>query len=243
MSKNMWRTNGRMNFPIDSLVLFAPFGHPELSGASFSSKDLNAFTCSVTGAVHVPPVSRDMDGDDFEAIGGVADFSFVQNTGIFTACGWMKMTDHTADRGQALCGTTQHSDEKGFQFLYDDRVAAGQDKEFRVDIMKGELGVPVITSIGAANIITDNNFHFWVCTGDGSNAFFRVDRGNKAQGTSSMAAKSSGDSTNVMRAGATNGATPAHFLIGSQGTGWIFNADLSDNILDHIYDTTQRRYI
>ena len=30
MSKNMWRTNGRLNFPIDSLAFFGPFWHPQL---------------------------------------------------------------------------------------------------------------------------------------------------------------------------------------------------------------------
>lgn len=51
---NLWRRKSglvtRRNFPIDGLVFYAPLWHPELSGSPFLSKDLNAHSCTVTGA-------------------------------------------------------------------------------------------------------------------------------------------------------------------------------------------------
>ena len=78
MSRNLWRTHGRMNFPIDSLILYIPFGHPELNGSPFTSKDLNAFTCTVTGATHVPPTHRLFAGDD--------DVAFAVSVGKGSCC-------------------------------------------------------------------------------------------------------------------------------------------------------------
>jgi len=65
ISKNMWRRNGRLNLPLNGLVLYAPLWHPELSGSPFLSKDLNAHSCTVTGATW-GITGRTFDGaDDF----------------------------------------------------------------------------------------------------------------------------------------------------------------------------------
>jgi len=71
VNKNLWsrRQSGlyapkRMNFPLDGLQLYVPLGHPELSGSTIVSKDLNAHSCAVVGAVHNPPLSRFFDGVD-----------------------------------------------------------------------------------------------------------------------------------------------------------------------------------
>ena len=57
--RNLWATTQhgllapkRMNFPIDSLELYLPLWHPELSGSPIISKDLNAISSTVTGATH-----------------------------------------------------------------------------------------------------------------------------------------------------------------------------------------------
>ena len=64
MPRNMWRTRNRMNFPLDSLALYLPLWHPELSGSSFLSKDLNAYSCTVIGATWGIQ-GRTFDGDDY----------------------------------------------------------------------------------------------------------------------------------------------------------------------------------
>ena len=62
-ANTLWRRNGRLRFPIDGLVLYAPLWHPELSGSPFLSKDLNAHSFSVTGAVW-GSTGRILDGID-----------------------------------------------------------------------------------------------------------------------------------------------------------------------------------
>lgn len=62
-SKNMWRNKGRLNFPINGLVLYAPLWHPELNTSPFISKDLNAHSCTVTGATWGIQ-GRTFDGSD-----------------------------------------------------------------------------------------------------------------------------------------------------------------------------------
>ncbi len=47
----------------NSLVLYAPLWHPELTGSPFLSKDLNAFSCAVTGATWGSQ-GRTFDGTD-----------------------------------------------------------------------------------------------------------------------------------------------------------------------------------
>uniref|UniRef100_A0A6M3IXU7 Putative structural protein n=1 Tax=viral metagenome TaxID=1070528 RepID=A0A6M3IXU7_9ZZZZ len=57
VNSNMWRraqgglyAPARRRFPINGLVFYAPLWHPELNADPFISKDLNAFSCDVTGA-------------------------------------------------------------------------------------------------------------------------------------------------------------------------------------------------
>jgi hypothetical protein len=66
-----------MNFSLDGLVLYVPLWHPELSGSSFLSKDLNAHVCTVTGATWGLQ-GRACDGDDYIDCGSNASL----NTGI-----------------------------------------------------------------------------------------------------------------------------------------------------------------
>lgn len=52
-SKNMWRSKGRLNFPVDGLVYYAPLWHPELNVSPFKAWDLvtpGTHSCTVTGA-------------------------------------------------------------------------------------------------------------------------------------------------------------------------------------------------
>lgn len=51
MPRNLWRTWERANFPLSGLELYLPLWHPELSGATIVSKDLNAHSCTVVGAL------------------------------------------------------------------------------------------------------------------------------------------------------------------------------------------------
>ena len=52
---------------------------------------------------------------DIEPFGSVDTFSFIQNTGIFTICAWVKLTDTTTTTQRAIMGNNRNtSSEKGF---------------------------------------------------------------------------------------------------------------------------------
>ena len=71
MSRNIWRTDGRMNFPLDGLEYYLPLWHPELSGSPITAKIPlgGSVTAAVTGATHVPPTHRSFITDDFIDLG------------------------------------------------------------------------------------------------------------------------------------------------------------------------------
>ena len=100
VKRNLWATQQsglyapkRMNFPLDSPELYLPLWHPELSGSPIISKDLNAVSCTVTGAVHVPPTHRAFDGDDFINIGTGVNINGTQSFGAWFKYGSYTNTD------------------------------------------------------------------------------------------------------------------------------------------------------
>ncbi len=78
--KNMWRTNGRLNFPLNGLVLYAPLWHPQLSGSPFNAWDVANGTvrsCTVIGATVWGIQGRTFDGtDDWISIPNHATLNF-----------------------------------------------------------------------------------------------------------------------------------------------------------------------
>jgi len=87
VTRNLWSTQQsglmvpkRMNLPLDSLELFLPLWHPELSGASFKSKDLNAQACVAVGGPQ-DSQGRVFDGDDYITMTGASQLDF---TGDFS---------------------------------------------------------------------------------------------------------------------------------------------------------------
>lgn len=94
VKRNLWATRQsgllapkRMNFPIDSLALYMPLWHPELSGSPIVSKDLNTISGTVTGAVHSPPLGRVFDGDDDIDLGNDPALDITTSFSIFA---WIK---------------------------------------------------------------------------------------------------------------------------------------------------------
>ncbi len=97
VNNNLWRRNqgglyapDRRRFPLNGLVLFIPLWHPELTGSPFLSKDLNAFSCAVTGATW-GTTGRTFDGiNDYIATGAFTALDF--GASDWTALVWAKIT-------------------------------------------------------------------------------------------------------------------------------------------------------
>lgn len=88
MPRNLWRSWDRLNFPLPGLVLYLPFGHPELSGSPIISKDLDAHSFVVSGTTH-GLLGRTFDGDD-KIKKAIANFRSGDSQGTIVA--WHKGT-------------------------------------------------------------------------------------------------------------------------------------------------------
>jgi hypothetical protein len=111
VKRNLWFTEQgrvkRANFPIDGLVLYAPLWHPELSGSPFLSKDLNAHTCTVTGA------TWGLQGRTFN---GTSDYIDCGSNGVLFPSGdltieaWIQKNDALTEAGIVNC----YASNKGY---------------------------------------------------------------------------------------------------------------------------------
>lgn len=151
--------------------------------------------------------------DFIDAIGAVADFSFIQNTGIFTIEVWIKLDDYTADALQVIISNTPTSAEKGFTFQYENRVSQGSQRRLEIAISKG--GSFVIVANTQDDVIGDNDWHYLAVTGDGTNIEFYIDgvHYDDESGTT-MGTKSSGDSDRILNIGRNPYTTPLGYLDG-----------------------------
>lgn len=129
VNRNLWATRQsgllapkQMNFSIDRLQLYLPLWHPELSGTTIISKDLNAHSCTVTGAIHNPPTHRFFDGNDDKIV--VPNHASLAGMTSFTVEVWMK-SDGDAGALNGLIGKYDTAKKEWFTSLDDDLSAIG----------------------------------------------------------------------------------------------------------------------
>lgn len=178
--------------------------------------------------------------DDYvTSIGSVADFSFVQNTLIFSISGWIQISN-LANRNFIL-GPTGASAEKGFLFGWDTFSSAVGDHALRFVGFLGTGGVFVVDAHSNNNAtILDNNWHHVavVSTAAAANKItFYVDGVAKTTTyNAAFNAVSSGDSTRLLTLGALNSATPPLLPFGgSIDDIRIWNRALSQNEIWQLY--------
>lgn len=133
--------------------------------------------------------------DYVDNIGGVSNFSFIQNTGIFTISAWVKLTDLSTARyflGNNDAATTS----KGFYMGY-----TGASGTLRLTLTYGVSG-QVTISVDRSNIFTDTNWVHVCCVGDG--LLLRTYRNGTFIGSNSFGTFSTGDSTRTLSVGRIN---------------------------------------
>ncbi len=164
-------------------------------------------------------------------LGGYPDFSFVQNTGVFTIEAWIKLSDPTALISCSVAGSTATSVEKGFYCSWDNRDGVAQ-AQLRMAIQKGD-GTPVVSAYSSVDAITDTNYHHVVFRGDGSNVSFFVD-GVRAGNDTPIGTLSTGDSTRGLNIARNNYSTPSGYFNGALDEVAVYNRALTDlEIADH----------
>jgi len=226
VTKNIWSVkNGlvrRRNFSIDRLQLYLPLGHPELSGSPIVSKDINAVSCTVTGAVHAPPTSRTFSGDDY-----ISFTSPLAAGDTFTAIAWFKQTTR--------------ADSRIFMFNITDG-AGTQGMGFGIDT-SNQLRV-VYDGVVWGNGTTVPDLATWYLgmmtrVADVSNLYI-----NGSASVISTLDNTPQDGGTEIRIGVGSNATiPTYFLKGAVGEVWFYNRALGAGEWAGIYNNTLWRYV
>ncbi|MGI9302296.1 MAG: RHS repeat-associated core domain-containing protein [Gammaproteobacteria bacterium] len=160
-----------------------------------------------------------------DEIGATADYSFVQNTGIFTLEAWIRLDDHTAAiNGQTIMASAVSTSKKGFMLLYDNSAVVGSGV-LRLLLLNGSR--TAIVDARAHNAIKDNDAHHVVVTGDGTNINFYVD-GVKQTAPETIGALSAGDASFRLSIGSGYNRRHIHLFDGVIDEVAIYSATLSD---------------
>ncbi len=257
VNSNLWRRTqsgllgvNRRNFPIDGLELYLPLWHPELSSSPIISKDPNAHSATVTGAIHLPNVGRDFDEvDDRITFGTVNSHKWMHgfgNTSAFkwTIAAWIKL--HNPGGNNACI-----FDTGGIGSLSDTGVGVFIRTTLVIEMgifTGGGSGTELIVSAPATTYPNNSLYHFIAVTYDQSlgsaNAKTYLDdvaieTADKTATTPSVEPSSMAPQLGRF----SSGGNPTSDFDGIIGDHWIWEQRvLSASELLHIYNVTKWRY-
>lgn len=174
----------------------------------------------------------------FDNIGSLNDFSFIQNTVVFTISIWVQLNSAPANTLYVFGGNTLTNGENGFFFGWENRVAAGGIREIRMNISKG-ASPPTIDARSNNNAITDANLHHVLIAGNGTSVNFYID-GNPFGSTSPVGVLAAGNSTRTLNIGRANFGSTAVPLIGRLGDFRIYKKILTDSEALQLFSPSTR---
>ena len=101
-------------------------------------------------------------------------YDHVQQSGVFSLIGWIKLNNYSADKQNVICGTNLGTNvtNNGFAFYYENRISEGSPNSLRFLFSVGSVDTILLSANG---VITDSQPHFVAVTGDGANLYMYVD--------------------------------------------------------------------
>lgn len=242
LQRNLWRAGQsglyapvRTNFPIDDLELYFPLGHPELTGTSLTSKDLNALTGTVTGAVHTPPTHRLFDGTDDSIT--VPDTAVLNPDYISVGCWFKEVT--FASTFNALISKWYDGTDRGYDLeVHEDGYAywnVGTTAENTDHAVQG-----------ANSSVVTGTWYLAIGTYDGTTISLFVGSPTSAMASAGTPlSESSTVRTNTVQLGIGRDmrATPQSQNNANIGDAWIWSQGLTLVECEHIRLATLGRYV
>jgi len=171
--------------------------------------------------------------DDIDFVGFADTFSFIQNTGIFTICAWVKVDDTTITQ-RAIMGNNRNSTtEKGFL------LGKGTDGDRIRFVMTN--GSANIFNQQVDNYFLDSNWVFVTIAGNGTSIIF-YKNGSLFTTIGISGTLSTGSSNRSLVIGGLAGASTTFFWKGSISQTSIYNITLTATEISTIYNATKTRY-
>jgi len=171
--------------------------------------------------------------DQITNIGTVSTFSFIQNTGIFTICTWVRLTDLSAP-SYFLGNNDGTASSKGFYLGYQ-----GSGGRLWLSITYG-VGGQATLNLQRNNFFLDDNWVFVTAVGNGTTCqFYRNGQTFSTSGT--FGTFSTGDSTRTLGLGRINNFNGSYWE-GNVSQTQIYNRALTQNEITTIYNATKSRY-
>jgi hypothetical protein len=171
--------------------------------------------------------------DSIANIGDVSSFSFVQNTGIFTVCAWVRLTQFTTTQSMIMGNNRNAATEKGFLIGKGTSASA-----IRVVITNGS-GTSVYTQ-QIANYFLNDNWVFVTVVGNGTNVII-YRNGTLFQNGNNLGTLSTGDSTRTLSVGRANNSGTIWWS-GNISQTLIYDINLRPEVISTIYNATKTRY-
>ena len=225
----------------DGLVLYLDAANPysyvsgsavwnDLSRSQLSGSLTNGPTYS---SANLGSIVFDGVDDYVNGIGSISDFSFIQNTGVFTISSWVKLTNLSGGR-YFLGNNDGTTGAKGFYFGYD-----GSNGRLWLFITYGLGGQATISYI-RTNFFTDNNWVFVTCVGNGTTCQF-YKNGQIFSDSGTLGTFSTGDSTRTLSIGRVNNYNGEYWQ-GNVAQTSIYNRSLSATEIQQNYNATKGRF-
>uniref|UniRef100_A0A6M3IL80 Putative lectin/glucanase superfamily protein n=1 Tax=viral metagenome TaxID=1070528 RepID=A0A6M3IL80_9ZZZZ len=245
VSKNMWRSKGRLNFPVDGLVFYAPLWHPELNVSPFNAWNLvtpGVHACTVTGATW-GNTGRVFDGTDdkittgdattFKWMHGALDTTAFQ----FTIIEWIKPD---LSQNGTMLGTCPASSANVGVYNYISTAGA-----LLFGIVRGVGGEVVCAKTFNGVITTTNTWNCVAMTYNQvlANTNYVLYKNGAWENTADKTVydPSTANSTSALIIG-LDSADAIDFK-GTKGDIWIYNRALSAGEISRVFQATKGRYL
>lgn len=172
--------------------------------------------------------------DDYiDNIGTTSSFSFIQNTGIFTICAWVRLTEFSTTQRAIMGNNRNVTTEKGFLLA---RGTASSRIRFVITNGGGN-----VFSQQWDNYFLDDNWVFVTIVGNGTNVIY-YRNGTLFQNGANLGTLATGDSTRTLSVGRVTNLSSSFFWSGNISQTSIYNRALTTTEITTIYNATKSRY-
>ena len=210
--------------------------YPDISGNSRDGTLINSPIVVVGSLDNDDGGYVDFDGVDqsVENIGAVADFSFIQNTLVFSVCGWFRLDDLSGT--YRIAGNVGGSSDKGFL------ISVRTSGQIDIGTFKGVNGNSYTMDSNAGVISSETWYHFaFTCNGLGTGQIYINGSSVTTTITNTSYTLPSGNSSNELQLG-RRATVGTEWLNGRIAPVQVYSKELSSAEVLQNFNADNERY-